>query len=331
MNVEPDLSKSIYTLSLEVRNALYGRSPVGIANLEKERIALVLVDGLGYSLAERVGIKAERIHSVFPTITVTVLTTLLTATPPGVHGIMGWRVLNRKEGRIENLLGNDEVKMGNLMQAEPYLPRDSVVLAPAMRPSSTLFRSMLGNVTPYYSPWDALTQAREIAERRSPRFMFIYLPFVDSVSHHFGPYSEHTMRTAVEVYRLVETFGRDLSEKYSVIMTADHGHVPIESNVIIGNDILDYADLPPFGDHRNLMIMSRRNPSEYLSKYGLITLDREKLREITGGENVPDYAGVPVDNRLYSYWQDEEEMSYRGSHGGMTKEEMEIPLVVWQR
>ncbi|BBL46865.1 alkaline phosphatase family protein [Metallosphaera sedula] len=331
MNVEPNLNRSIYTLALEIRNALYGRSPVGISDLDKDRIALVLVDGLGYSLAEKVGIRAEKIHSVFPTITVTVLTTLLTATPPGIHGIMGWRVLNRREGRIDNLLGNQDVELRNLVQAEPYLPRDSVILAPAGRPSSTLFKSLLGNVTAYYSPWDAFTQAKEIAERKNPRFMFIYIPFVDSVSHHFGPYSENTMRTAMEVYRLVETFGRDLSEKYSVVMTADHGHVPIEGNVMIGNDILDHVDLPPFGDHRNLMLMSRRDPSEYLSKYGLITLNREKLKELTGGENVPDYAGVPQDNRLYSYWRDEEEMGYRGSHGGMTREEIEIPLVVWQK
>ncbi|MCH1772019.1 MULTISPECIES: alkaline phosphatase family protein [Metallosphaera] len=98
MNVEPNLNRSIYTLALEIRNALYGRSPVGISDLDKDRIALVLVDGLGYSLAEKVGIRAEKIHSVFPTITVTVLTTLLTATPPGIHGIMGWRVTGERGG-----------------------------------------------------------------------------------------------------------------------------------------------------------------------------------------------------------------------------------------
>ncbi|WP_054837168.1 alkaline phosphatase family protein [Metallosphaera hakonensis] len=261
MIVEPNLNRSLYTLSLEVRNSLQGKSPVGLTEIERDKVILVLVDGLGFSLAEKVGIKAERIHSVFPTITITVLTTLLTASPPGVHGIMGWRVLNREKGKIDNLLGNEEVNVRELIKVEPYIPNDAVVLAPSSRPSSTLFKSLLGRVVPYYSPWDALTQALEIAKNKRPSFMFVYLPYVDSVSHHFGPNSEHTLVTAREVTRMVEMFAQDISREYSVVMTSDHGHVQIDGNVILSKDILEHVDLPPFGDHRNLMFVSSVTPA----------------------------------------------------------------------
>jgi len=68
---------------------------------------------------------------------------------------------------------------------------------------------------------------------------------------------------------------------------------------------------------------------EYLSKYGLLTYDREKLIKLTEGENVPDYAGVLEDNKLYMY-RDDEEKYHKGSHVGMSKEEIEIPLVLIQ-
>jgi len=64
---------------------------------------------------------------------------------------------------------------------------------------------------------------------------------------------------------------------------------------------------------------------DYLSKYGLLAIYREKLVKLTGGENLSDYAGVPKDNKLYVYWDDEEKRNM-SSRGGMSKEEIEIPL-----
>jgi len=322
MIVEPNLENSIYSLSVDVKNAIQGKTT---KRIEKNKVLFILIDGLGYSLAEKVGIKAEKIHSVFPTITVTVLTTIFTATPPGVHGIMGWRIFDREKGRILNLL-EDHVEMPKM---NTYLSEKDVIVAPALRPSMRLFKSVGSRIIPYFSPWDAVTQTYEVAKRDEPNFIFLYLPFVDATSHHFGPNSPHTMRVAREVYSLAENLARDLSDKYSTVITADHGHVEVEGIVNIGKDILDVSVLPPYGDHRNLMFISKKDMREHLSKYGLLTCDREKLIKLTGGENVPDYAGVPEDNKLYMYWDDEEKY-HKGSHGGMSKEEIEIPLVLIQ-
>jgi len=322
MIVEPNLENSIYSLSVDVKNAVQGKTT---KRIEKDRVLFILIDGLGYSLAERVGIKAEKIHSVFPTITVTVLTTIFTATPPGVHGIMGWRILDRENGRILNLL-EDHVEMPKI---NTYLSEKDVIVAPALRPSMRLLKSLGSRVIPYYSPWDAVTQTYEVAKRDKPNFIFLYLPFVDAVSHRFGPNSPHTENVAREVYSLAEKLAKDLLNDYSVVITSDHGHIEVEGVVNIGKDVLEYSLLPPFGDHRNLMFISKRDMRDYLSKYGLLTLDREKLVKLTGGENVPDYAGVPKDNKLYMYWDDEEKY-HKGSHGGMSKEEIEIPLIIFQ-
>lgn len=322
MIVEPKLENSIYSLAVEVKNALQGKTT---KRIEKDKVLFILIDGLGYSLAEKVGIKAEKIHTVFPTTTITVLATIFTATPPGVHGLMGWRIFDKENGRIVNLL-EDHVEMPKV---NTYLGEKDVIVAPGLPLFKRLFKAIGLRIIPYYSPWDAITQTHEVAKREEPNFIFLYLPFVDLASHYYGPNSPHTMRVAREVYSLAENLARDLSNKYSVVITADHGHVEVEGIVNIGKDTLEASVLPPYGDLRNLMFVSKKDMREYLSKYGLLTYDREKLVKLTGGENVPDYAGVPEDNKLYMYW-DGDEKYYKGAHGGMSKEEIEIPLILFQ-
>ncbi|ARM76920.1 alkaline phosphatase family protein [Acidianus manzaensis] len=325
MIVEPYLDNSLYSLSKDISNALNKKET---ERIQKDKVLLILIDGLGYSLAERINFKAEKIHSVFPTITITVLTTLLTAQPPGKHGIMGWRIFDKENGKIINLIDEYYNQSSSI---NPYLSEEDVILAPALRPMIRIFSKITKNVVPYFSPWDAISQTYEIAKKKNPRFMFLYLPFVDAVSHHFGPYSEHTLRTAKEITNLAETLANDLKKDYSVIITADHGHIPVEGVVKLDKkEIIKRLDVPPFGDYRNLMLITRENPSKIFENYPVLVLKKEKLAKITGGENVPDYAVVPTDNRLYMYWDDEEEAKHLGSHGGMNKEEIEIPLLIKQ-
>ena len=66
-----------------------------------------------------------------------------------------------------------------------------------------------------------------MVERNNPNFVFLYLPYVDSVSHRFGPNSIHTMETARETVNLVIKLAEKLEQRYSVVITADHGHVPV--------------------------------------------------------------------------------------------------------
>ena len=64
------------------------------------------------------------------------------------------------------------------------------------------------------------------------------------------------METARETVNLAIKLAEKLEQRYSVVITADHGHVPVEGVVKLDKDLLNYVDLPPYGDHRNLMFMS---------------------------------------------------------------------------
>ncbi|WP_304951778.1 alkaline phosphatase family protein [Sulfuracidifex tepidarius] len=162
------------------------------------------------------------------------------------------------------------------------------------------------------------------------RFAFFYLPYVDTVSHHYGPSSPETAETVREVSKIAKKameIGK--SNGFTVVLTSDHGQIDVEKNVDISRDqeILDNIEVPPFGDSRNLMIISRHDVSETFKKYETYIFGKETLSKYAGGNRVPDYAVVPKGRTTLNYWIDDS-MDYKGNHGGISKDEMEIPLCV---
>jgi len=327
---------SILDVARELRSVLKGE---GTGNrsltLSGKRVAVILLDGLGYELAVRAGLtQAERITTVFPSITVTVLTTLFTGEPPGVHGVHGWRVYDKLVGSVVNYL--DEQPKRSLAElvrpVTSYVPEDSLFLSPSKYVNRNLFSGMLvnGKFLQYYTPWDGWLLASEVAEKYRPKFLFLYVPYVDTVSHHYGPDSPATLDAARDVVRMTNRLADELSKHYSVVITSDHGHVKVDGLVDLAKDeeLLETLHLPPFGDHRNLMILGKGEAKKILEGYGLRVYDRDEAKALMLGERVPDYVAVPTDNRIYQYWPDEDQREYRGTHGGLSPEEMYIPLVI---
>ncbi|MUN29946.1 hypothetical protein [Sulfuracidifex metallicus] len=105
----------------------------------------------------------------------------------------------------------------------------------------------------------------------------------------------------------------------------------MEKNLDISKDLelLEKVEVPPFGDNRNLMIVSRYDVSEVFRKYNATVLTRDLLSIYAGGGQVPDYAVVPRGRITLNYWVDES-LEYKGNHGGYSREELEIPLCIFK-
>ncbi len=139
----------LYDISREIKSALREdrRDLGGIVRRDK----LALVIGLGWNIAKdlELSVKPEKIESVFPTVTVSVLATLLTAKRPSEHGILGWRLLDKKRGMIVNLMTRE-----GPIPLETYLAgADSLAVIPVM--ASRFFAGQLRAV-PYYTFWDGI-------------------------------------------------------------------------------------------------------------------------------------------------------------------------------
>ncbi|BCU71577.1 alkaline phosphatase family protein [Stygiolobus caldivivus] len=319
---------NLHDLSREIKSVLK-EDKKDVGNIvHKDRMSLILVDGLGWNIAQRLNtsVKPEKINSIFPSITVTVFATLLTAKRPGEHGILGWRIYDREEGRILNLM---KVLKEQSVELDTFFSNtDSVFIMPEVATKSMMSKL---KVIPYYTYWDGLYKYKLALENKDSKFVFFYLPYVDAMSHLYGPFSSPTLETASEVMGSLEKITNVYRESYSILITSDHGHVQVDRSVNLREDeeFLREMEFPPYGDARSLMFKSKR-PLASLSKYGTL-YEREKVEELVGGtNNIPDYLLVPFDNVNVVYWKDDMEHKYKGSHGGLTKDEMEIPLFVYE-
>ena len=107
-------------------------------------------------------------------------------------------------------------------------------------------------------------------------------------------------------------------------------------------ELLKRLELPPYGYSRSLLFRARQDISRYLERYNMKTLNQTNMEEYIGKINpkikdiMPDYIGVPMDDKGYTFRYKldiREKISEEPSsnHGGLSSDEMQIPLMVISR
>ncbi len=361
--IYPDFTgRSIYTLACGIASYLGAtRECLGKIEVSASKLALVLLDGFGCGLLEQLGVKEkyECITTVFPSSTGTVITTLFTALTPGEHGILGFSNFSKVLGTIVNPLrfstpyNNSRDSLKDYFSFSRVYPnvksyllevskdrRTAEVLPKGIEQTEfTMATHGRTNITKtYVSLWDAFQEASDVLNE-GYEFVYIYVPDVDTVAHKTGPDSLATLRTARDVWNMIE----ELSEKfknYTFIITADHGLVRVERDYLLNSDqeLYKYLEVPPYGDSRALLLKSRQRVSEYLKiKYPtLATFEGTEILKLLGrtrdNVDLPDVIAVPTDRSAFLYAFREKQMEelgkLKGHHGGLSREEMLVPLVV---
>ncbi|MHB1830527.1 MAG: alkaline phosphatase family protein [Candidatus Micrarchaeaceae archaeon] len=216
------------------------------------------------------------------------------------------------------------------------------------------------NSHPYLYPEDAVIILRKLIEsEKGHAYINLYIENIDSITHTYGPFSEESR---AEISAISNTFKTQLLDKVDnkaaketlVIVTADHGHTGIDPNTVIytnddkrlasflatdrGNKIL------PTGSPRNFFLHINKkdtgNAYKYLnSKFegaaktiksddaiasGLfgVGTPHKKFRHRVGNLII-----LPKDHEAiwYEHVKDRKH-HYLGYHGGLSKNEMLIPL-----
>lgn len=188
---------------------------------------------------------------------------------------------------------------------------------------------------------------------KKPLFIFAYWDHFDKHAHQYGPNSPMFTNAFTDFFTLFAKYvlpilGRD----DQVIMTGDHGHLQIpKDHTIWINDhpkLFRHLSMPPFCEPRLacLAVKDGRHAAvkEYFAKhfkkeFTLHETTNELLEAFFGAsehmddvrDRVGDFIVVPKStyNLKYSYTQARSAMV--GKHGGISKEEMEIPLLIWKK
>jgi hypothetical protein len=240
-------------------------NPLEIRDLRSA--AVLMIDGLGHVQLQEHPEAAPRLAKAasehepltvgFPATTATSLASLTTGVPPGQHGLMGYTVGIEGHDRPMNLLLWELYGHGPDTPLTDLLPPERFQLAPTLFERAAGVGLMVTAVGPAAHAHSALTRAilrraryegadsldelvpAVAAALSAGGLVYAYHPALDFHGHVSGPGSDAWSDELAAIDRAVEALVERLPTDSVLVVTGDHGMVPL-----VGDQKIDVADEP---------------------------------------------------------------------------------------
>lgn len=217
-------------------------------------------------------------------------------------------------------------------------------------------------VTPYFSASDLSVSLRRFVQRAKGRnFVYVYWSNVDHIEHAYGQGTDEALvETTLISHALQEGFldkvDREVARRTLVLLTADHGQLTVEpEKTVYVNGFAKltrnlqkgpHGDMiPPWGNVRDSYYLVDESRLEETQRYMQEKLDgvatvlktADAVKEGLFGINRPsrkflrrvgNMMVLPHGNKTVFYrYRKGAIPDLKGHHGGLTRDEMTIPLV----
>ena len=309
-----------------------------------------------------------RLTSVFPSTTATAITTFMTGSAPQQHALTGWYMWFREIGVVAAplpftsraggiSLASTGVDARRLFASRPIadvLDRRCFIVQRRDLVDSHYTNAFRGRaeVRGYRSLAGFFDSVREVVHRDEACFVYAYWPQLDALSHGFGADHERTRKHLREIdARFADFLDTARGSGATLIVTADHGFVDTTAETRLELDdhprLADTLVLPLCGEGRVPFCYvdpAKRGlfESYVAEELGECCVAIENRELIEGGyfglgephprlaERIGHYALLMKDNfvlrdRLLG---EGERPVHVGVHGGTTRAEMHVPLVM---
>jgi hypothetical protein len=329
-----------------------------------ESAVVFVLDGLGaHNLAARagharflsqVGTKRDVARTVFPSTTASALTSLLTGTLPGEHGIVGYRARVPGTDDVLNQLRGWDTD-GLPLEWQRAMPLTTSLARPFFVVTKSEYRgtgfTAATQAGSEFVGVDDLTErvltAAQLAAQHPGSLVYVYAPELDGVGHRRGWESDEWTVMLEKVDAAARAFASALTPRTGAVVTADHGMVDIPRHRQIllreGDALLDgvrliggeprmlhlYAEPGRADDVLSAWLAAEAARSWVLSRDELIAsgvmgpVSPEVLERI-GDVVIAARSGVVYyDDRL----ADKAPQRMIGQHGSFTPEERVVPLL----
>ncbi len=362
----PDYSGgSIFNISQTIKTSLglkHRHRESSVMSFAGKPISLVVLDGLGLDLALASGVSrdTEGITSVFPSITATALTTLMSGELPGEHSVLGDSTFVRRLGSIINNGSYRSIYCDEKDSLSRYLPINEVYNSPNIIAEATSNGMKCAVISPYqwenaafarlssspagehfyYSDFEGAISLYNNIMKRNYDYIYFYIPYIDISSHKLGPGSTETLQVARQIINSVTRVSMDHTDKYTTIITADHGHIRIDKwvNLELDNMNLGKDSIPLFGSPRSLFMNYSDEQAETLratlSESSIFKATDQNLRKLLGSskcmkKTMFTHLAGAISHSSYYYPISIANGSSKiiGDHGGLTREEMIVPCI----
>lgn len=222
------------------------------------KAVVLVVDGLGAAvlraraghartLAPLLGPRATA-GAGFPTTTAASLATITTGEHPGVHGLVGYTVLDPAHDRVVNQLSgwDDRLDPASWQRSRTVFERSgdlgirsAVVAAEHYRDSGFTAAVLRGaEFHGARSLAERLAEARSILDDSDRCIVYVYAPELDKIAHSHGGESSKWTEELELIDGAIATFARSLRRDEGLLVTADHGvlDVPANAHVLFDTD-----------------------------------------------------------------------------------------------
>ena len=305
--------------------------------------------------------------SVYPPTTAAAITTFLTGNAPQQHGLTGWHIYFRELGACLAVLpgkpryggvslGEAGIDVRKLLSTTPFtdlIAGPSVALSPAYMADSDFNQCHLGA--------SHLVRHRNLSELRDNvvrllhegehRYLYAYWPELDTIGHQEGIWSEAARR---HLLQLDQCFGEIVEQCRGtdtlIIVCADHGQVDSGSSDRLSLDdhpqLADCLSVPLCGEPRSSYCYLRPGAEKTFDDYVENELS-DKLESYRSSELIEKGwfgLGEPhpqlvhrIGDRvllmrshytLKDRLAQEKNYDLVGVHGGLSEDELLVPLIV---
>ena len=314
---------------------------------------------------------AAELTTVFPSSTPTVLTSYATGLWPASHGVPSWHLYLEEIDDIATIIHytrrGDDKDLGSLgMTPEQAYPAPTTTARMAWpsfgivpeeileTPYSTYSRGHLPGYG-YKGLEDAAGAVlKRLGESGGPSFTHLYIPHVDAASHEYGIGHDVTKQATAAVDGLLSQIAALLPPNAAIVVSADHGLIDMDDTAheIEPDDaLIDYLEHEPCGTAPSVMLQVREDRAEefearFRERFGehfyLLTAAEVLELELLGPGPVSPVTRRRMGNYLalstgapglyYNYPRTEEDDRQKvADHGGLTPDEMIVPLIVARR
>lgn len=194
---------------------------------------------------------------------------------------------------------------------------------------------------------DVLNSSLKYLENGNPQIQYVYYTEPDSIMHITGPYSKEAKEALVDINKKVEEYASKLPSDTLLIISADHGHTYVEPLEFYSyNCINKYLRSKPSNDSRCIVFRLKDNVElEFVNTFNKLFKNIYKLMKTSDAikegyfgdpngyihERIEDFLGDYVAfgiNKYYFNYKGENSILFKSHHAGITKEEMEVPVIV---
>lgn len=305
----------------------------------------------------------ECVTSVYPSTTTAALTTYYSGKTPYETGWIAWSQYFKEYGRALDMLKHKESYKGeDIKGAKIDVFKEIVNYTPIFEQIEKASPNVKAyELEPTYTDKRAKRSIRAdnideiieniemLCENPGEKFILAYCDNPDGLLHKYGTDSIEVSNYIKETEQKIEKMCENLDEETIVIISADHGHKNIEK----AYTMLDYPEiqecliLPPSLESRTIAFwvkedMKNQFEERFNSVFGkeflLMTKEEFLQKNLLGfGKKHPkiddfigNYIAMSTSSsiiRIETFLADGKPVK-KSTHCGLTKEEMEVPLIV---